>query len=65
MDPGEATNRFDPEDAAQHEMFEILDTYKRLLVAGPLPKEQLSAEDLEKLRSLGYVGDVDPPRDPR
>jgi hypothetical protein len=60
-DPGESENLFDPDDSTQAEMLDRLERYRRSLISGyefweGRAKGGLSnAEQLELLRSLGYV----------
>jgi arylsulfatase A-like enzyme len=55
-DPQETRNLFDPGDPEHRRRAGELDAYQARLLRGPYSRTRLSAEDIEKLTALGYLG---------
>ena len=66
VDRAETHNLYDSDDPDHRDMFKRLDAYKQRLVrTDQTDLQKLSPEDLENLKSLGYIGGEQPPREGR
>jgi arylsulfatase A-like enzyme len=59
-DPHETRDLFDPADPEHRRRAGELDAYQARLLRGPYSRTRLSAEDIEKLTALGYLGGEPP-----